>query len=148
MHQKIAIMEAWRKATRFRAGSPQFEKAQAFFDMLRERPAVCWSPELVTEFRRQYYDAFDEIVSTLFATDDPLIIYQCLQHADFTKPKEVEAFQQFIGDCDPEKHQVTLRALAGTQVPELRKAVEAKKHLPDSMREALVASVKPTKKKR
>jgi len=138
MHQRAAIMEAWRKVTRFRAGSPRLEKAQAFFDMLRERPEACWGPALVTEFRRQYYDAFDEIVSALFATDDPLIIYQCLQHADFSKPKEVEAFQQFIEDCDPEKHQVTLRALAGTQVPELRKAVEAKKHLPDSVREAFV----------
>jgi len=138
MHQKIAIMEAWRKATRFRAGSPQLEKAQAFFDMLSERSEVCWGPELATEFRRHYYDAFDEIVSALFATDDPLIIYQCLQHADFTKPKEVEAFLQFVRDCDPEKHQVTLRAVAEAQVPELRKAVEAKKHLPDSVREALV----------
>lgn len=138
MHQRIAIMEAWRKATRFRAGSPQLNKAQAFFDMLLERSEVCWGPELATEFRRHYYDAFDEIVSALFATDDPLIIYQCLQHADFTKPKEVEAFQQFIRDCDPEKHQVILRELAETQVPALRNAVKAKKHLPDSVREALV----------
>jgi hypothetical protein len=136
MHQS-AIMEAWRKAL-VSCGFTTVGKAQAFFDMLSARSEVCWGPELATEFRRHYYDAFDEIVSALFATDDPLIIYQCLQHADFTKPKEVEAFQEFIRNCDPEKHQVILRELAETQVPELRKAVKAKKHLPDSVREALV----------
>lgn len=152
MHQRAAIMKALNRGTRGRlssrardesqAFSPARDKAQAFFEMLGEQRDICWSDQLVAEFRRDYYDAFDEIMSVLFATDDPLIIFQCIQHADFSKPQELEAFKSFIADCNAEKHQVSLRALAETRVPELVAALKKKKHLPESVREVLGSSKK------
>jgi hypothetical protein len=137
MHQRAAIMKALTRTPRPRATTPAHEKAQAFFQMVNEQRDIYWGPEVVAEFRRNYYYAFDEIVSVLFATDDPLIIFQCVQHADLSKPQEVEALQQFIQDCNPEKHQIILRALAETRRPEFVKALKQRKQLPESVREVL-----------
>jgi len=142
MHQRAAIMKALSRAPRARSSTSAREKAQAFFDMVWEQREICWGPELVAEFRRNYYDAFDEIISVLFATDDPLIIFQCLQNADLSKPQEVQALQQFIQDCNPEKHQVILRALAETRRPEFVKALKQRKQLPESVREVLAPAKK------
>src|SRR5262245_38593434 len=136
MHQKVAIMKAWAHASRARISTPAREKAQAFFEMLSEQREFCWE-KLLAEFRRNYYDAFDEIVSVLFATDDPFIIYQCVQHADLNNPREVEVLQQIIRDCNPEKHQVSLLALAEKQVPAFTAALQEKQFLPAPVREAL-----------
>lgn len=119
------------------------EKAQAFFQMLRERKNICWE-ELVPEFRANYYEAYDELVSVLFATDDVFVVYNVIRFADFSKPQEVRAHVKFIQECDPVKHQVSLRALAQTKIPELLKALQNKKGLPDSVRELLPDSQKQT----
>jgi hypothetical protein len=142
MHQKAAIIKALARSPRARAATSAREKAQAFFDMVSEQPDICWSKELVQEFRSNYYDVCDEILSVLFATDDPLIIFQCVQHADFSQPQELEAFQRFIQSCNAEKHQVILRALAETRRPEFMKALKQRKELPESVREVLSPSKK------
>lgn len=158
MHQRAAIMKTLSRGTRARfsslardesqAFSPARDKALAFFEMLAEQRDICWSDQLVAEFRRDYYDAFDEIMSVLFATDDALIIFQCVQHADFNQPKELEAFKNFIANCNAEKHQVSLRALAETRVPELLAALKKRKQLPESVREVLGGSKKSDERSR
>ncbi len=118
------------------AAVPQQQKGQTFFEMIRNKPRLCWE-ELVEEFRRDYYDAFDEIVPILFATNDPLIIFNCIQFADLNEPKEVAILQQFIRDCDAEKHQVSLRFLAEKQEPEFLTTLRQKQALPASVQEVL-----------
>lgn len=112
------------------------EKVEAFGKVLEERRDICWE-DLVPEFRENYYDAYDEMADALFSTDDPLVVYNVVRYADFSKPQEVAAHAQFIAECDAEKHQVSLRALARKKVPELLKALQARQDLPDSVREAI-----------
>jgi hypothetical protein len=123
--------------------APSQDKAQAFFQILRERKNICWE-ELVPEFRANYYEAYDELISVLFATDDVFVIYNVVRFADFSQPQEVKAHVRFIEECDPEKHQVSLRALAQTKIPELLEALRNKEGLPDSVHEALQGSQKQT----
>jgi hypothetical protein len=93
--------------------------------MVAAKADVCWE-DLVAEFRRNYYDAFDEIVPALLASDDPFITFNCVRLADLSQPKEVKALQDFIRTCDPEKHQVSLRALAETRVAGIRERLAGK----------------------
>jgi hypothetical protein len=119
------------------------DKAQAFFQFMRERKNICWE-ELVPEFRANYYEAYDELVSVLFATDDVFIVYNVILFADFNQPQEIKAHVRFIQECDPLKHQVNLRTLAQKKIPELSEALRNKEGLPDSVREALQDSQKQT----
>jgi hypothetical protein len=134
MNQREEIMQAWNRHSATAYPSPQFKKAQAFFEMLNERPEICWD-DLVAEFRRNYYDAFDEIVSVMVDTDNPLIMYNCVRFADLNNPREVDAAKNFIRNCDADKHQVSLQALAA--VPGLQSELKKKPQLPAPVRQAL-----------
>jgi hypothetical protein len=136
MNQRAQIMRAWNRRSATAYQSPQLKKAQAFFTMVNERPEVCWE-DLVTEFRRNYYDAFDEIVPAVTDTDHSLIVYNCFRFLDFNNPKEVDVAKNFIRNCNPEKHQGTLQALAA--VPSLQPELNKKPGLPASVRDALGA---------
>ena len=104
--------------------------------MVRTQEQLCWD-EFVEEFRKNYYDIFDELIPPLFATDDVLIIHNCIRFADLSEPKEVEFLTKFIQECDAEKHQVSLRELAETQQPDLMAALQRKEKLPESVQEVL-----------
>lgn len=123
-------------AKRETASDTSHEQVEAFRHVLEERKDICWS-DLVPQFRENYYEAYDEIASALFATDDPLIVYNTIRYADFSKPQEVAAHARFISECDAEKHQVSLRALARTKVPKLIKALNAREDLPESVKDVL-----------
>lgn len=134
MNQRQEIMEAWNRYSATAYRSPQFQKAQAFFEMMNQRPNICWD-DLATEFRRNYYDAFDVIVPVLMSTDNPLIMYNCVRFANLNNPKEVDAAKTFIRSCNAEKHQVSLQALAA--VPSLQSELNLKPGLPAPVRSAL-----------
>jgi hypothetical protein len=138
MNQRQEIIDAWNRYSKTAYRSPQFQKAQDFFTMMDQRPDICWD-DLVTEFRRNYYDAFDVIVPVLMSTDNPLIMHNCARFADLNNPKEVDAAKTFIRNCDADKHQVTLQRLAA--VPALRPELSTKPKLPDPVKQAL--SVNP-----
>jgi hypothetical protein len=127
-------MQAWNRYSATAYRSPQFQKAQAFFEMMNQRPDICWD-DLVTEFRQNYYDAFDVIVPVLMSTDDPLIMNNCVRFANLSNPKELDAAKTFIRNCNAEKHQVSLQALAA--VPSLQPDLNSKAGLPTSVRTAL-----------
>lgn len=149
MNQRETIIKAWLSYKAAHPYSPHLAKAQAFFDYINARPDICWD-DLVTDFRRDYYDAFDEVVGTLIETNDPLIIFNASQFADFNNPKEIEAARHAIQQLDADKHQASLIALA--QVPALLPALKIRGYLPDSVRMALgykpVATVEPSKVRR
>jgi cation transport regulator ChaB len=109
---------------------------EAFRRVLEEKKDICWA-DLVPQFRENYYEAYDEMASALFSTDDPFVIYNTVRYADFSKPQEVAAHVRFIAECDAEKHQVALRALARTKVPKLLKALNAREDLPESVKDVL-----------
>ena len=121
---------------RARAAVSSRQKVQSFLEMVRTQEQLCWD-EFVEEFRKNYYDVFDEIIPPLFATDDVLIIHNCIRFADLSEPKEVEFLTKFIQECDAEKHQVSLRELAETQQPDLMAALQRKEKLPESVQEVL-----------
>lgn len=87
------------------------KKADEFFRLVAERGDLHWD-ELAKKFREEYYDAFDLIIPPLLATDDPLIVYNCLRLADLSDPKEAGVFKKFVRECDIEKHQATLYAIS------------------------------------
>lgn len=134
MNQREEILRAWNRYSATAYHSPQFDKAQAFFQLVSDRQNACWD-ELEVEFRRNYYDAFDEIVGVLMSTNDPLIIYNCVRLADASNPKEANALKNFIRQADPQKHEVSLAALAA--VPAMQTELLNKQQLPASVRTVL-----------
>jgi len=134
MNQRLEILQAWAKYSATAYRSSQFLKAQAFFQLIADRPDICWD-ELVTEFRNNYYDAYDVIVPVLLSTDDPLIVHNCVQFADLNNPKEADTVKTIIATVDPEKHQGTLQTLA--TVPSMQPVLMKKAQLPDSVRVTL-----------
>jgi hypothetical protein len=141
MNQRQIILQAWQRRKKNRTPSAQLRKADAFFDFVSQQTDLCW-PELVAEFRSNYYDAFDEIVPTLLDTDDPIIIYNSLQVADLANSREADVANKIIRDCDADKHAVTLQALA--KYPALHPTMRQKSKLPDFVRAAMKGPV-PTK---
>ena len=133
MHQREMIMRAWDQQRANRADTPSKRKADQFFQYMRDNPDLCWD-ELSQEFRNKYYDAFDEIIPVVLATDDPLILYNLTRYADFNNSKEVEAAHQLIRNVDGEKHQVTLRTLVEKSSDDFVPTLKSKKNLPKSVR--------------
>jgi hypothetical protein len=131
MNERQEILQAWNQRSAVTFRSPQFMKAQAFFQLVNDEQSICWD-DLVTEFRRNYYDAFDEIVPTLLATNDPLIIFHVAKFADLQNPKEANLAKTIIQTMDVQKHEATMQLLANNTSlqPELLK----KGLLPDSVR--------------
>jgi len=134
MNQREEVMRAWRAYSQHAYHSPQLEKARAFFEMVEQRQDICWE-DLVNEFRSHYSDALDEITSVLINTDDPLVMYNFVRHADQDNPKEAEAVKAFIRRSDAERHQVSLHAAA--QVAQFQPELKKKAKLPDTVRQAL-----------
>jgi hypothetical protein len=139
MNQRDLILAAWQRRKATRAPSPHVQMAGEFFDLIESHPDICWD-ELSAAFRQSYYEAFDEIVPTLLSTDDPLIIHNCIRFADLTNPKEAEAAKTLIQQVDPDKHEVSMLALAADDG--LRPTIKNKKQLPDSVKAALSAKGK------
>jgi hypothetical protein len=138
MNQREQILAAWKRRKATRAPSPHVQLADEFFEMMESHPDICWE-ELTQEFRQKYYEAFDEIVPVLMGTDDPLILHNLVRFADLTNPKEAEAAKRLIRSVDPDKHEVTMLALANDE--ELRPAISKRSQLPDSVKAALSAKV-------
>lgn len=134
MNQREEIAKSWNRYSATAYRSPQFLKAQQFFDMVDARTDLCWD-DLAAEFRKNYYDAFDPIINVLMATNDPLIMHNAVRLADLSNPQEANAAKTFIRSCDPVKNQVTLATLAAT--PEMRTELLKKPQLPDSVRASL-----------
>lgn len=140
MQQRELILAAWQRHKKNRAPSPRLQKAEEFFDLVQSNPNVCWT-ELSEEFRRNYYDAFDEIVPVLLDTDDALIVHNCVRFAELSNPKEAEAAKRLIQQADSDKHEVTMLRLA--QQEDLQPALKKVAKLPDSVRAALGRSKTP-----
>lgn len=138
MHQRITVWRALQPAgVAAQARAPEQRRAAAFAQLVRDREDACWE-ELVAEFRRNYYDdAFDEVVPALFATDDPLIIYNLVRSLDVSQPKELDALMRFVEECAVEKHQASLRVVAETRREELLTALRHRTELPQLVQEAL-----------
>ena len=136
MYQRSAVLLSWERVKRTVTPTPHHEKADAFFEVLRNKRELCWD-EMVSEFRQNYSEAFDEIVPALFATDDPLIVYNSIRFADLKDQKWVQLIRKFIESCDPGRHSVSLRALAESDVPEILTALQKKQGLPEYIREVL-----------
>jgi hypothetical protein len=134
MLQREEILQSWNRYSATAYRSPQFLKAQQFFDMVRARTDLCWD-DLATEFRKNYYDAFEPVVNVLMATNDPMVMHNAVRLADLSNPQEANAAKVFIRNSDPTVHQVTLAALAAT--PEMRTELLKKPQLPDSVRASL-----------
>jgi hypothetical protein len=155
MEQRAVILQAWGRGTAIRATQPGTvaamaataaveappavsDTAEAFAATMRDNPEACWE-DMVPEFRAKYYDALEELIPPLLALDDPLITLNLVRFADPTSPREVELLRQLIGQCDPDRHQHSLRALAEMGQPELLRALHQKQGMPDVVKEALAA---------
>jgi len=138
MNQREQILSAWKRRKATRAPSPHVRLADEFFQMMESHPDICWE-ELTEEFRQKYYEAFDEIVPVLMATDDPLILHNLVRFADLSNPKEAEAAKKLIRSVDPDKHEVTMLTLAADQ--EMRPTISKRSQLPDSVKAAISAKV-------
>jgi hypothetical protein len=138
MNQRAVIREIWERRKRTLAPSPQAQKAEAFFQFVDEHTDMCWE-ELAEEFRENYADAAEIVVSVLLETDDPLIVYNCIRFADQSRAPEIAAMKRIAHDCDLERHQVGLVALAKTQAKEVTTILRARKELPSAVRTALKA---------
>jgi hypothetical protein len=137
MNQRDVILAAWQKRKATRTPSPHVQLADEFFSLMESRTDICWE-EFSEEFRTRYYDAFDEIVPALLATDDPLIIHNLVRFADLSEPKEAEAAKKLINTADIDKHEVTMARLATDEA--MRPAIKNRSQLPESVKAALIAN--------
>ena len=54
MNQRQEILQAWNRYSATAYRSPQFQKAQAFFQMMQQRPARVWvRGSAMVDFSRQ-----------------------------------------------------------------------------------------------
>jgi hypothetical protein len=136
MLERAKILEAWAQRSGATADTNRKRKAESFFDYVRSNPGACYD-DLAAEFRRNYYDAFEEIVPVVLAIDDPLLIYHVVQRADLNNPREAAVVESLIGRLDSTRHQVTFRALARSGTPEIRATMLAKPNLAAKVRLAL-----------
>jgi hypothetical protein len=153
MEQRAMILRAWGREHIHRAPPPAgarassapaavqhpaaaSDTAESFASFLRENTDTCWE-EVVPEFRANYYDALEELIPPLLAIDDPLITLNLVRFADPSNPREVKLLRQLISQCDPERHQHSLRALAQMGAPELLTELKQKKGMPADVREVL-----------
>ena len=143
MNQREVILAAWQRHKKNRASSAHLRKAEEFFDLVANSPDICWT-ELSEEFRRNYYDAFDEIVPVLFDTDDALIVHNCVRFAELANPKESEAATKLIHQVDSDKHEVTMVKLARHE--HLQPAMKKVGNLPASVKAALGGGRSPAPK--
>ena len=136
MNQREVIRQSWARRKKAAALSTHFKKADEFFQMIEEQPDLCWE-DLASEFRRNYYDAFDLIVPTLLDTDDPLITYNLIRFSDQNQPKEMAALQNVARESDSERHQVALLTLADTKKKEFTTILRGRKDLPQAVSRTL-----------
>lgn len=126
MHERVAIVRRLRQVKNAPRPTSAQKKAEAFLDVIRQKKEACW-PELVKEFREDYYDCFEDIIPRLVETDDPQVMMLLVEYADLQQKKEVETLLNFVKKCDPGKHGGFLTMLSERRLPaELKRAVEAK----------------------
>jgi hypothetical protein len=134
MLQRDLLKQSLERRRATHGNTPQFQRAQEFFEFVLTQPENCWD-DLVREYRRNYADVMDEIVAVVMGTEDPLMIYHLLRVADLNEPKEAAALHRIVRDLDPVTHEVSLLALTGE--PSLRAALKKKAGLPKSVHAAL-----------
>lgn len=129
MLERGKILQAWKLRSRNYADTHRKRLAQSFFDYMRNNPGACYD-DLEQEFRRNYYEAIDEILPAVLDIDDPLVTYHVIKRADLNNAKEASAVQNLIQQVDGVKHQVTLRELARSGTDDVRATLRAKPDLP------------------
>lgn len=134
MNQRQEILDAWAKYSASAYRSSQLVKAQAFFQLIEDRTDMCWE-DLVSEFRKTFYDAYDTIVPVLLSTNDPLIVHNIATFADLNTPKEAETVKHIIANADPVRQQGTLQVFA--TVPSMQPVLLKKAQLPDTVKVSL-----------
>jgi hypothetical protein len=137
LDQRTTVLQALQPGDVAAAHRRSQARVDEWCQLLRDRKDWCW-PEFVAEFRCNYYHLFNEVVLPLFATDDPVIIYNLVRNLDVSQPKECDALQRFIQECAAEKHQVSLRAIAEKRSEELLAALRRRQKLPAFVQEALI----------
>jgi hypothetical protein len=134
MNEQATILAAWKRVRPTLGFSLQQHRVDEFFAKAASRTDVTWE-ELAEEAREKYADVLPEILITLLATDDALIILNAVRLANLNEEREVELLTQFTSKCDAEKHQVSLTTLAGDS--RFRNAFRARSDLPDTVRATL-----------
>lgn len=134
MNERSLILNAWQQVRPSLSHSPHQQRADEFFARLDSQSEPSWE-EMGRVVREKYSDVAPEILSTLLATDHPLIVLNSLRFAKLEDPSEAEALKKFVRQADPQKHQVSFIALAGSR--EMKAELKAKKNLPESVRAAL-----------
>jgi hypothetical protein len=133
MNEQATILAAWTRVRPTLGFSLQQQRVDEFFAKAASRPDIGWE-QIAQEVREHYADVLPEILTTLLATDDTLIVFNAARLANLNDPREVELLEQFASKCDAEKHQVALMTLAGDS--RFRDALRARPDLPDAVRTA------------
>jgi hypothetical protein len=134
MNEQATVLAAWTRVRPTLGFSPQLQHADDFFNKLAIRADINWD-RLAQEVRLDYNDIAPEILTTLLATDDPMIVLNAARFANLADPKELAAIAKFIATCDVAKHQTVLQIMATRS--ELQPALKARPDLPAAVRAAL-----------
>jgi ABC-type Fe2+-enterobactin transport system substrate-binding protein len=134
MNEQATVLAAWTRVRPTLGFSPQLQRVDEFFNKLAIRADINWE-QLAQEVRAEFNDVAPAILTTLLATDDPIIVLNAARFANLADPKELAAMTKFIATCDVAKHQTVLQIMATR--PELQPALKARPDLPASVRAAL-----------
>jgi hypothetical protein len=134
MNEQATVLAAWTRVRPTLGFSPQQQRAEEFFNKLAARSDINWE-QLAQEVRLEYNDVAPAILTTLFTTEDPIIVLNAARFANLADPKELAAVTKFIATCDVAKEQAVLQIMASR--PELQPALRARPDLPPAVRAAL-----------
>jgi hypothetical protein len=134
MNEQATVLSAWTRVRPTLGFSQQQQRAEEFFSKLATRVDINWE-QLAQEVRLEYNDIAPIILTTLFATDEPIIVVNAARFANLADPKELATVLKFIATCDATKEQAVLLTMASR--PELQSALRARPDLPPAVRAAL-----------
>lgn len=143
MLQKKTIWKAFKEAGVLDSTNENTQKLVKHIKLDKDH---CWR-DFSDDFRKNFYDCFDEIVPPLLEIDDPLIRLALVKYLDPSKPKEKEALARIAKSVNPEIDEVSVKYLARSNEASVTKELK-RKLLPDKLKIYLTQTKAiPAKKK-
>lgn len=133
MHIRDLVKQRWADEGFY---ASKDTKIQAFLKYIDDNPLECLDG-YIKEFRKNYYDLFEKLVSPLMKTRDKLLRIIIIRNADLKKPKELKLLKEFVKRANPREDEQELLCVAKLGHKELTAVIRKHKDLTDDLRRVL-----------
>lgn len=144
MHTRQVAQMIWREAGLYNSGDAQ---VQAFLKYFDRETDDCWD-KVVTRFRREFDDLFDDIVPPLLESSVKTIRVTLIRRVDLRRKKEVHAIRDLIKFLDPHRDAPEILAIAKRKSRALQEELERRKDIVAMLRRQTDYAPNPVKPRR